>query len=146
MKSYWLLIIISFAFLTGSCSPMKEIPTPSEEPVTSRPEIGSPTPDVTPTPDPATLQLAIRARNDLALKLGIRVDDISIASAQAVSWPDSSLGCPQPGMAYSQVVTPGYLIQLEANGKMYEYHAGRGNQVIYCENPTSPVPGTPTDT
>jgi hypothetical protein len=125
---------------------MNETPTPSEEPVTPGPEAGSPTPDVTPTPDPAAMQFAVRARNDLALKLGIRVDDISIASAQAVTWPDSSLGCPQPGMAYSQVITPGYLVRLEANGKIYEYHAGRGTQVIYCENPSPPVPGMPGDT
>ena len=54
---------------------------------------------------------------------------------EAVEWRDSSLGCPEPGKAYLQVITPGYLFVLEAGGKTYEYHADRGNRVILCENP-----------
>ena len=126
---------------------MNETPSSpaSEEPASPEPETANPTSEITPTPDPAALQVAVRARNDLATKLGIRVDDITISSAQAVTWPDSSLGCPQEGMAYTQVLTPGYLILLETGGKTYEYHASRDSFVIFCENPGPPVPGMPGD-
>jgi hypothetical protein len=34
-------------------------------------------------------------------------------------------------MAYAQVITPGYLIVLEAKGQTYEYHSG-GEQLLLC--------------
>lgn len=97
-----------------------------------------------PTPvDPALQSLIEKAKEDLAHRLSILGTQINLVEATAVTWPDASLGCPREGMAYAQVLTPGYLIRLEANGKTYEYHASRGTYIIYCENPTPPVPGTP---
>jgi hypothetical protein len=86
-----------------------------------------------------------KAIADLAQWLSIPATQIKVVEATLVVWPDSSLGCPQPGMAYAQVLTPGYLILLEADGKLYEYHANRDTYVIFCENPSPPVPGTPAD-
>ena len=34
---------------------------------------------------------------------------------------------------YAQVITPGYLITLEANGQQYEYHTNETNVVVLCE-------------
>src|SRR5262249_21931055 len=42
-------------------------------------------------------------------ELGVSTDNLVIASWTATDWPDSSLGCPEPGHAYAQVLTPGYL-------------------------------------
>ena len=83
------------------------------------------------------------AKNDLAQRLSVSVGDISLVEAKAVVWPNSSLGCPQPGMFYTEVLTPGYLILLSFGGFEYEYHAGKGTEIIYCENPTSPFPDPP---
>lgn len=33
---------------------------------------------------------------------------LEVSSLQAVEWPDGSLGCPQPGVMYTQMVTPGF--------------------------------------
>jgi hypothetical protein len=49
-------------------------------------------------------------------------------------------------MMYAEVLTPGYLILLEANGQEYEYHAGKNSDAFYCDNPTPPVPGMSGDT
>ena len=84
------------------------------------------------TPDPGAAQLVAQARADLAQRLGLPADSFQLTRAEAVEWPDSSLGCPQPGFMYSQIVTAGYLIVLESNGKAYEYHADR-QHVVYCE-------------
>jgi hypothetical protein len=78
--------------------------------------------------------------------LSILAAEISLLEATAVVWPDASLGCPQEGMVYAQVLTPGYLIRLQSGNQEFEYHASRGTTIIYCENPSPPVPGTPTDT
>ena len=109
------------------------------------PEDGSQAPGPGPTYEPSAARLVEQARGDLANRLGIPADQISVSSVQAVTWPDSSLGCPLPGMAYAQVLTPGVLILLEAGGSVYEYHAGRRSNVFYCENPEPPVPGMPGD-
>jgi hypothetical protein len=76
------------------------------------------------------------ARRDLAGRAGVAASQIVVVSAAGVDWPDSALGCPQPGFAYSQIVTPGYKFVLEASGKTYEYHTDRvGQRVVYCANP-----------
>jgi len=55
-------------------------------------------------------------------------------SAEAVEWPDASLGNPQPGMVYAQVVTPGYKIILSARGQQYEYHSEHERLVLVEHN------------
>jgi hypothetical protein len=91
-------------------------------------------------------KLVTQAKTDLANRLSIAVDEIQLVEFKSVVWPDASLGCPQPGMAYAQVLTPGYLIILSAGGEDYEYHASTGTQVVHCEDPQPPVPGTPPNT
>lgn len=45
----------------------------------------------------------------------------------------ASLGCPQPGMVYAEVLTPGYLILLEANNDEYEYHTDLQDTFTFCD-------------
>lgn len=52
---------------------------------------------------------------------------------QAVEWSEASLGCPQPGMLDAQVITPGFLVVLEATGEQYKYHTDVGRLVLLCE-------------
>ena len=65
-------------------------------------------------------------------------ESILVESVEAVQWPDSSLGCPQPGMLYAQVVTPGYLIVLAVEDQTYEYHADLDRLVVLVR--TCPCP------
>lgn len=57
-----------------------------------------------------------------AEQLGVPADDISVVSVEAMEWPDSSLGCPQPDMIYAAVITPGYQVTIEAQGTTYAVH------------------------
>ncbi len=66
------------------------------------------TPAATEVEPPAKAEQAIRlAREDLARRLGLAPEAIRLVSVEAVEWSDASLGCPQPGMMYAQVITPG---------------------------------------
>ncbi len=76
---------------------------------------------------------------DLAARLGVGESVITVVSVEEVTWPDGSLGCPQPGMRYTQVLVNGSLILLEVDGVTYEYHSGGGRDPFYCPNPTEPV-------
>lgn len=100
-----------------------------------------------PLPVDAGLQNLIeKARADLANRLTVSANEISLVEATSVTWPDSSLGCPQEGMVYTQVLTPGYLILLEQGGNTFEYHASSGDTIVTCDNPSPPVPGSPGNT
>ncbi len=72
------------------------------------------------------------AKADLAERKRIPEESIVVAKVEAVSWPDASLGCPEPGMVYAQVVTPGYAIILEYGLETHEYHSDEGRRVVYC--------------
>jgi hypothetical protein len=130
--------------LDAQISPSQE-PTGAHLPVS--PTQGVPTHMSQSMPSPFTpdLQNLIeKAREHLANRLSISIDQVIFIAAYDVTWPDSSLGCPQEGMAYAQVLTPGYLIQLEHGSIQYEYHSGKSmQQVVSCENPGQPLPGNP---
>lgn len=82
---------------------------------------------------------AALAVEDLADRLGVAVDDVEVTRVEEVTWRDASLGCPQPGMAYAQVLTNGTLVVLEVDGTTYEYHSGGSRAPFLCENPQTPL-------
>lgn len=49
----------------------------------------------------------------------------TIIEVEEVDWPDACLGAPEPDEVCSQIVTPGYRIIVERDGKRIEYHAAR---------------------
>lgn len=63
------------------------------------------------------------AKQDLAGRLGIPVEQVKLVKQEKVDWPDTSLGYPEEGMMYAQVITPGFRIILKAGDKSYEYHS-----------------------
>jgi len=67
-----------------------------------------------------------------AADLGVAPGQLAIIAVEARDWPDSSLGCPQPGRAYAQIVTPGYRLVVQANGRQYEYHTNRTTMIVRC--------------
>jgi hypothetical protein len=87
-----------------------------------------------PTPAAATRadSFIALAKNDLAQRLSVAADQISVISAEATDWPDASIGCPKAGSAYAQVITPGYRIGLEQAQKQYEYHTDLKGQFVLC--------------
>jgi hypothetical protein len=59
----------------------------------------------------------------LAANLGLQESDISVVSNSEVEFPDSCMGVAMEGVMCAQMVTPGHIVVLEANGVQYEYHA-----------------------
>lgn len=114
---------------------LEPIPLPSREATPLTP------PSIPMPPSDLEANLVKLAKLDLEQRFSIAPDEIKLIEVEEVVWRDSSLGCPQEGMMYLQVLTPGYLIVLHAGGKDYEYHAGMGMDVIYCEDPSPPYSG-----
>ena len=82
--------------------------------------------------DPTAATLGLEAQQDLSQLLGISLDEVTVVSVEAVDWPDSSLGCPEPGMMYLQMVTPGYRIVVAGEGEEYAYHTDH-TRAVRCE-------------
>jgi hypothetical protein len=84
---------------------------------------------------PYIANLVQQAQQDLARRLGVPSESIEFLEFEDVVWPDASLGCPMPGMAYTQVMVEGYRILLQHEGQVYAYHGGAGRAPFWCQNP-----------
>ncbi len=87
------------------------------------------------TVPPAAAPLLEEARRDTARRAGVAPSAVAVVKVEPVEWRDASLGCPEPGKVYAQVVTPGYRFVLRAGGKSYEYHSDRRSRVVFCDRP-----------
>ena len=79
-------------------------------------------------------EAAALARRTLAAKLSVPIERIKIVSVSPVEWRDSSLGCPERGMVYTPVLTPGYKVTLREGNREHVVHVARTHAVI-CGSP-----------
>ncbi len=71
--------------------------------------------------------------------LGVNLSQVQVVSITPVQWPDSCLGDHRPGVACSDIVTPGWLIMASINGTIYEIHTNRdaSNIVLFAGTGTT---------
>lgn len=72
------------------------------------------------------------AITDLATSLGVDEALVTVVLVEEVAWADASLGCPQPGMSYAQVVTDGMRIILQAEDSLFDYRSGGTAEPFRC--------------
>ena len=65
-------------------------------------------------------------------KLNIIEKDIQYIEVNKVEWPSSALGCAVKGHYYLPVITPGYRVEIEADGKFYTLHTSN-SKAILCD-------------
>jgi hypothetical protein len=63
---------------------------------------------------------------------GLGEGEFDVIDIEEVTWPDGSLGCPQPGMSYIQVVLEGYQVILEHEGDLYDYRSAQDLEFTRC--------------
>lgn len=73
--------------------------------------------------------LVAAAVSDLQRRLELEAEGIEVVSVEPTEFSDASLGVPEPGQVYAQVVVPGVIIKLGAKGEVYAYH-GAGERVV----------------
>lgn len=131
--------LVLVAGLLWACAPpVQAPPTPGPAPTPTRVEKGTEEGMATPL-SPSGLTARERAAADLcvstlATQLAIPAEKIQILDVEAVEWPDTSLGCPEPGMMYAQVITPGYRVRLQAGEAIYTLHTD-GKRAVSCTAP-----------
>jgi hypothetical protein len=86
------------------------------------------------TPSPRSLEETVLiARRLAATATGQPPSSFETVVAEAVTWADGAMGCPQPGRLYTQALLPGYRVQLRAaDNKVLTFHASRRGSLILC--------------
>jgi hypothetical protein len=151
MKTLLSLFLVSVLLLLASCAPTQARPPiatdsgsstqkttiPISNDQAPSPEVLEKTavviPDKSKTPDANAQKLVLLAIEDLSKVIKISAEEIQVSAVQPVVWPDTSLGCPQPGVAYAQVITRGYILVLEAANTDYRYHTDDSATVFLCQ-------------
>jgi hypothetical protein len=128
-------VVVALAVLASACGSNPAPPPPASG---STPQL--PLPTLSPVPgslgrDNSNAQLTVDAAlQDAATHLGTAPDQLHVEQVQERQWPDSSLGCPKPGLMYSQIVTPGFLIVISSStGRRLEYHTDTRAHVVLCQ-------------
>lgn len=108
------------------------------------PSAGSPPPMLTMSRDLKSMTEGVL--DDAARRTGLPRAELKVVSAESVTWPDGSIGCPQPGVMYTQALVPGYRIRIQAATEVLDYHAGRRGQPVLCPlgRSVEPAPDGPT--
>lgn len=92
-------------------------------------------------------ELVSAASDIVRAQLGEKVAALRVVEAREVNWASGALGCPNPGSIYVDVVTPGYLVVIEADGRTFHLHAGRAGKPFVCPEGRRepPLAGRPED-
>lgn len=114
------LILLAVLLTGAACSS----PGPSDPPTAAAP--------TTPTSGPAADRVE-QARGDLADRLGVPQEDISVLEGAAVVWPNAGLGCPHHEQEYDPAPVPGYRIVLGHRSLEYRYHGADGQAPFLCQ-------------
>jgi hypothetical protein len=113
----------------GGASPSAAPASPPASPAPGDGASGEPIGDV----PPAVID---NAKADAAGRAGVDPAEVTVVVAEAHDWPNGALGCPEPDMLYTEVITPGYRVVVEAGGTEFDYRAStRSSDVQWCENP-----------
>lgn len=84
------------------------------------------------------------ALTDLTKRTNLAATNVQLTRHTVQEFSDSGLGCSEAGSMYMQVITPGYVMTLEASGKTYEYHTDMtGRRVVLCGADGQPVKKLP---
>jgi hypothetical protein len=84
------------------------------------------------------------AVRDLATQLGVPPPVVTVVAAERVVWPDSALGCPEPGAMYMQALQEGMRIRLQVGEQVYQYHSSATRKPFLCAHPTEPATVSPS--
>ena len=133
------LILLMLALtLAGCASQLAGSPSPDASSDPSRPAVSPPDlATVPPSDEPATGEVPSAIMADLvadaAERTGEEPDAIEVVQAEAITWNDGSLGCPEPGMLYTQALVDGYHVILRAGDEELDYRVGAQGGFRLCE-------------
>ena len=127
------LLLACAALLAGCDNPPPAPPTATLEAgaTTDTPRSGLPG-----QADPTTT-----AAQRVASFLAIEPSRVRVLEVREELFADASLGCPEPDMLYAQVLTPGWRVLAEAEGRRFDVRVS-GSDGRICHRKALPEPGS----
>lgn len=114
-------------------------PNPKPEPIEPTPP--PTTPPVVTGAVPAELLAAIMADAESRAATSAA---LTVVRAESVTWSDGSLGCPEPGMMYTQALVDGYWVVLDSGGQQMDYRATANGSFKLCVDAIGSPPTVPS--
>lgn len=111
--------------------PAAPVPPAPSEPAPPQPAPPGPTDPGPAAPESNAVQLAVATAADL---LQVGPEQVVVVSVEPMDWADSALGCPEPGRAYAQVISPGYLVVVSTvdDPAELQIHTDAGQRAVTC--------------
>jgi len=137
MTKFAFVSVMVMMLLTACGRPTTSSPTESPLPTAPVSPISPISPLPVPQGESTTKEQKLEAlRVQVTEQLGLSAAALTLVSVEQVTWPDTSLGCPQPDMTYAQVLTPGWrVVFVDENGQKYNVHtAEKREYFVICES------------
>jgi len=77
--------------------------------------------------------VALNVQNQISQNLGVALEKIQITNVEKMDWPNGCLGLPQGDEVCAEVITPGWLLTFNIDGKEYKYRVDKTGTVIRQE-------------
>ena len=120
------IVIALFILTLAACAPTAA----TQEPVDEESPMPTSEPQDAPADAEVTGPVEEAAIKQLAENLDLDEADISILSSEETEFGNACLDITVEGVLCAQVVTPGRIIVLEANGAQYTYHATEDGSLL----------------
>jgi len=135
----WMFVLALMIIVVSACAPPTSVPPTAEAPDSPLTKPHSPI-SVPPTPQLLTgvsEDAFVSFRVAVAEQVGLSSDELTLVSAKQVTWRDTSLGCPQEGMSYAQVLVEGWrIVFVDVSGQEYDVRTAQSlEDFIICQQP-----------
>jgi len=88
-----------------------------------------------PAAAPQAAAVGEQARAEAARQLKAEPAEFTVVTIEPTQWSDSSLGCGKPGARSAQVMTKGYTVVLERQGRRHQVNVA-GSHAVMCDSAT----------
>ena len=69
---------------------------------------------------------------DAAKRFKVAESAVVLVQAEKLVWSDSALGCPEPGVMYTQVLVDGFRVVAKTSAGSFTYNTDSGGRVVIC--------------
>lgn len=133
----WVLLVLGAGLQAGAAAPSwaaEGIAPPKRlpDPVVNTLAVSAAEP-VSITSLPRELRRAVVG--DAAKHLSVPESSVVLSRAEKVTWGDAALGCPRPGMTYTQAQVTGFRVVARSAERELVYHTDSGVKAIRCDEP-----------
>jgi hypothetical protein len=134
---FYLPVLVLVFSLLAACAPAQTLPAPGiGAPPLDDSRLANPLPDLWTVREGETPQEFIdKAKADLAAVRNIDSSEIEVIRAEAVTYNDGSLGCPQPEEMYMMALVDGYRVVLYYDGIEFDYRLSETGAMVMCDLP-----------